>query len=187
MSAFVKTSKFLSLVLRHAPDKVGLKLDSAGWANIDELIRKVTKAGHPLTREVLGQIVAENDKQRFAISEDGKRIRASQGHSIQVDLGLTPSTPPDVLFHGTAMKNRGSIIHKGILKGSRQHVHLSVDVHTAMKVGMRHGAPLVFAIDAKRMFEERHIFFVSENKVWLTEHVPPEFLLLGYNAENVEK
>jgi len=174
--ALVKTSKFLSLVLRHRPERIGLELSEDGWAKVSELLHLMTAAGHPLTRETLLRVVAENDKQRFAMSDDGSRIRASQGHSVEIDLALPPTDPPELLYHGTAERFVDSILEHGLLRGSRNHVHLSLDVETATRVGQRHGRPTVLTIAAASMQRNGHVFFLSENGVWLTEHVPREYL-----------
>lgn len=176
--ALVRSSKFLSLVLRHAPEKIGLTLDAEGWASVSELLRLCNAAGHPLSEEALREIVAQNDKRRFAFSVDGTRIRASQGHSIEVDLGLLPSVPPDRLHHGTSRANVASILEHGLTRSSRNHLHLSVDIETAKRVGQRHGSPVVFEIEARRMHDEGCEFFLSENGVWLTDHVPKDRLRL---------
>ena len=168
----VATSKFLSLILRHQPEKIGLVLDANGWADIDELLRLSAAKGRPLTRALLEEVVVTNDKQRFVLSEDGTKIRANQGHSVSVDLGLVPMVPPPVLFHGTATRFLESIRQQGLLKGSRQHVHLSPDEATAIKVGQRHGKPIVLKIAAGKMQRDGHQFFHSANDVWLTDHVP---------------
>lgn len=171
-----KTSKFLSLVLRHQPDKIGLTLDKAGWASIAELVTKAQAAGVDLTVALVQEIVTTNDKQRFAISPDGEHIRANQGHSLQVDLGLTPQPPPDLLYHGTTLRFLGSILREGLKRQGRQHVHLSVDIATATKVGQRHGKCIVIEIDAGAMYKNGFVFFLAENNVWLTEDVPPHYL-----------
>lgn len=176
MPDLVKLSKFLSLVLRHKPDEIGLTLDSNGWAEIDELIRLSNQHGQPLTRELLDKVVAENDKKRFALSEDCLRIRASQGHSVSIDLALVPKQPPVNLFHGTATRFLESIKREGLRPGNRQHVHLSLDEVTATKVGQRHGKPVVLLVRAGEMHANGHIFFLSDNGVWLTEQVPVEFI-----------
>ncbi|MHC4945992.1 MAG: RNA 2'-phosphotransferase [Planctomycetota bacterium] len=172
----VKLSKFLSYVLRHKPEKIGLELDGQGWASIDDLIECTCASGRTLDRALLMEVVRTNDKQRFAISDDGTRIRASQGHSIPVDLELEPSEPPELLFHGTADRFLDSILAKGIQPRNRQHVHLSLDHATAVKVGQRHGRPVVLEIEAKAMHSSGHPFFLSANNVWLALEVPPEFL-----------
>lgn len=173
----VKTSKFLSLVLRHQPEAIGLQLDDQGWVAVDELLRCSQQGPYPLTHELLEEVVRTNNKQRFAFSPDGMRIRASQGHSIDVDLALSPLEPPEVLFHGTADRNIASIRQGGLRKGQRQHVHLSSDEQTAIKVGQRHGKPEVLTIRAGEMHRQGHLFYRSENGVWLTDHVPPQFIV----------
>jgi putative RNA 2'-phosphotransferase len=170
------TSKFLSLVLRHKPEIIGLTLDENGWTDTGELITKMNAQGHSITLEKLKAIVDSNDKKRFAFSEDYKRIRANQGHSIEVDLDLQEQIPPDILYHGTAEKNITSIKQQGLIKGNRHHVHLSADTETARKVGMRYGIPVILIIDAKRMYEQGFKFFRSENGVWLTDHVLPQYI-----------
>jgi putative RNA 2'-phosphotransferase len=177
MSADLKSdSKFLSLVLRHQPEAIGLALDSAGWAALDELIACAARHGWKLTRERIEQIVATSDKQRFKLSDDGARIRANQGHSLAVDLQLAPRVPPAVLYHGTARQNVESIRATGLEKRARQHVHLSPDVETALKVGQRHGTPVVLEVRAAEMHAAGHAFYLSENGVWLVDSVPSEFL-----------
>lgn len=178
-SQLVNASKFLSLVLRHKPETIGITLDAEGWADIVELLRKSSShtPGLRLNRALLEEVVATSDKKRFTISEDGQRIRANQGHSVSVDLGLKPVEPPAELFHGTATRFEASIRAEGLIKQSRQHVHLSPDYETAVKVGQRHGKPVVLRINAKAMHEAGHEFFISENGVWLTDGVPPEYIL----------
>ena len=169
-------SKFLSYVLRHRPDSIGLSLDAEGWAVIDRLIELAAATKTPLTRELLTEVVRDNDKQRFTISEDQQRIRANQGHSIEIDLALPPLEPPELLYHGTATRFLASIRTEGLRRGSRQHVHLSADAGTAQKVGQRHGAPIVLCVQAGAMHRAGHTFHRSENGVWLTAAVPPTFL-----------
>lgn len=178
MDNLVSTSKFLSLVLRHQPEVIGLILDDSGWADIDMLIR-LSQAHKPLTRTLIEQVVAENSKQRFAISEDGRRIRANQGHSIEVELGLQPLAPPARLYHGTATHSVEAIRCEGLRKRSRQHVHLSTDADTATSVGARHGKPSVLIVRAGEMAAEGHAFFRSDNGVWLTDTVPVRFIDFG--------
>lgn len=172
-----KLSKFLSFVLRHNPASIGLSLDPAGWAQVDELLQAAQKAGKSLTRELLRQVVEQNDKQRFSLSADGQKIRANQGHSIQVDLGLEPLTPPEILFHGTATRFLTSIGRRGLLPGGRLQVHLSPDEQTAVRVGQRHGRPVVLPIQAGRMAARGYKFYRSANGVWLTDNVPVEFII----------
>ncbi len=178
MSNLVSTSKFLSLVLRHQPEVIGLILDDSGWADIDTLIR-LSQAHKPLTRALIEQVVEANSKQRFAISEDGRRIRANQGHSIEVELGLQPLAPPTLLYHGTATRFVDAIRREGLVKRSRQHVHLSADADTATAVGARHGKPAVLIVRAGEMAAAGHAFFRSENGVWLTDAVPVGFIDFG--------
>ena len=172
----VRTSKFLSLVLRHQPEVIGLALDENGWANVEDLIRLANQHGRRLTRSLLEHVVAENDKKRFVLSDDGLRIRASQGHSVQVDLALPALEPPALLYHGTATRFLASIRAGGLHSASRQHVHLSLDVPTATKVGQRHGQPVVLVVRAGAMFAAGHEFYLSANAVWLTDRVPVEFI-----------
>jgi putative RNA 2'-phosphotransferase len=169
-------SKFLSLVLRHKPEKIGLSLDQQGWANTQELLEKANQGRFTLTPEELTYIVENNKKKRFAFNESGTKIRASQGHSIQIDLGYQSQEPPQTLFHGTVEKFMPSILRQGLIKGSRHHVHLSADIETATKVGSRRGKPVILIVQSKAMHEAGHEFFISQNGVWLTEQVPPEFL-----------
>jgi putative RNA 2'-phosphotransferase len=172
----IKSSKFLSKVLRHRPDLIGIQLDPNGWVNVEELIHACRKHGVPLDRETLEQILRTNDKQRFAFSEDRQKIRANQGHSVAIDLNLDPVKPPDLLFHGTALRFLPSIRKKGLLKGNRHHVHLSPDPVTARRVGKRHGTPVVLQILSREMHRDGYTFFQSANGVWLTEFVPVRYL-----------
>lgn len=172
----VSTSQFLSLVLRHQPEVIGLEMDENGWVNVDHLLARMNTAGNPIARETLEEIVATNDKRRFAFSEDGSLIRASQGHSIEIDLALEPVTPPDVLLHGTAERNVESILREGLHPGQRRHVHLSLDVATATRVGGRHGKPVILKVDARAMAAAGYLFYCSENGVWLTERVPADYV-----------
>lgn len=172
----VRVSKFLSLVLRHKPEHVGLRLDYAAWAQVDELLACSDRAGLTLTRELVAEVVESSDKQRFTMTADGARIRANQGHSIDVDLGLGATVPPEVLFHGTARRSLEGIRALGLVSRSRQHVHLSLDEPTAVAVGRRHGKPVVLRIAAGKMHEAGHEFYRSKNGVWLTDRVPVEFI-----------
>jgi putative RNA 2'-phosphotransferase len=172
----IKMSKFLSFVLRHRPERIGLTLDQAGWASIEELIRLSSAAGRHFTRELIAEVMATNDKQRFALSPDGQRIRANQGHSIAIDFGLKPLDPPHVLYHGTATRFLGSILAHGLRPGKRPYVHLSSGETTALKVGQRHGKPIVLLVDSGTMNARGHLFYRSENEIWLTKQVPPEYL-----------
>jgi len=172
----VATSKLLSYVLRHRPDSIGLALDAQGWAAVDDLLARLAAAGHAVDRSLLERVVAENDKQRFAFSADRTRIRASQGHSVAVDLALDPAPPPDLLYHGTASRFLKSILATGLRAAGRHHVHLSADADTARRVGARHGFPAVLRVDAARMRADGIVFYRSDNGVWLTEAVQPRYL-----------
>ena len=166
-----KKSKFLSLVLRHKPETIDLKLDENGWADVQELLDKTR-----LDPEELKEIVETNDKKRFTFNDDESKIRASQGHSIDVDLQLEPKDPLPVLYHGTATKNIDSILRDGLKKANRQHVLLSADQETAIKVGQRHGKPIILTINAKLMAQDGYKFFLSKNGVWLTDSVPVDYI-----------
>ena len=169
-------SKFLSFVLRHEPQSIGLALDDAGWAKVDELLAKAAAAGRRLDRALLQQVVENNDKRRFALSEDGMRIRANQGHSIDVALGLRSVRPPDVLYHGTATRFLDSILAAGLDKRQRHHVHLTESLATAKAVGQRYGKVVLLVVDARRMAVDGHAFYCSDNGVWLTDAVSPQYL-----------
>lgn len=181
--SLIRISKFLSLVLRHNPGKIGLALDPNGWADVDELLQKANRSGFRFDRQTLEKVVTENDKKRFAFSLDGRKIRASQGHSIQVDLQLEPVSPPDVLYHGTAERFKASILEKGLRPGNRQYVHLSKDIETAIKVGSRHGKPIVLIVDTRIMEKDGLAFYLSDNGIWLTEYVPVKYLSLVAEKE----
>ena len=169
-------SKFMSLVLRHAPGRIGLELDGAGWAAIDDLLARAVAAGRRITRDQLNEVVATSDKRRFALSDDGLCIRANQGHSIDVDLGLDPRQPPEILFHGTASRFVDSLMATGLERRSRHHVHLTEDVAIGEAVGRRYGKPVILRIAAGAMAAQGHVFFCSSNGVWLVEFVPPVFI-----------
>ena len=169
-------SKFLSLVLRHKPETIGITLDSQGWIEVETLLEAMARHGHVLTRPDLERLVRESDKQRFALSEDGTRIRANQGHSVEVDLALAPQTPPELLYHGTVDRFLDSIRATGLEKRQRHHVHLSAEMGTASKVGERRGKPVILEINSGHMHREGHRFFLSGNGVWLVDHVPTRFI-----------
>lgn len=173
----LRISKFLSLVLRHQPEKVGLNLDHEGWASVSELITAFEAHGFPLTPEELQEVVRSNDKRRFSFSHDMLFIRANQGHSVTVELGYDPKQPPPVLYHGTAERFLLSIRQQGLIKGRRHHVHLSDNTETAETVGRRYGKPIVLKIDSERMQRDGYSFFRSDNGVWLTESVPVEYIM----------
>ncbi|MEU7825455.1 RNA 2'-phosphotransferase [Catellatospora sp. NPDC049133] len=169
-----KISKQLAYVLRHRPDTIGITLGPGGWVPIDTLLAALRAHGKGISRATLDAVVADNDKQRFAI--EGDLIRASQGHSVEVDLGLTPIAPPALLYHGTARRNLDSIMAEGVHRGARHHVHLSGDTGTAHKVGSRHGSPVILIVDAAAMAADGHTFYRSANGVWLTDTVPAPYL-----------
>ena len=171
-----RISKFLSLVLRHQPGSIGIVLDEQGWTDCQKLIQAAGRHGMRFNHATLLEVVRTSDKQRFALSEDGTCIRANQGHSVKVDLGLVPQQPPESLYHGTVDKFLGSIRSTGLHKGDRHHVHLSPDLTTAIKVGQRRGKPVILTIRAAAMANAGHPFFISDNGVWLTDTVPPEFI-----------
>lgn len=173
-----KISKFLSFVLRHNPHVIGMDLDNEGWASVDELIEGAHKIGKKIYHDQIKQIVANNDKQRFSLSDDGKRIKANQGHSIKVDLELTEKEPPHFLYHGTARKFMTSIRKQGVTPSGRHHVHLSVDYETAKDVGRRHGVPVVLQVLAQEMWFDREKFYLSANNIWLTNKVAPKYFLV---------
>lgn len=176
-----KISKYLSFILRHKPEAIGLSLDASGWASIDEIIA-LTKS-FPLNRAVIELVVETNDKQRFQLDFDNNRIRANQGHSIDVDLQLTPVQPPEVLLHGTAERFLSSILKTGLIKQKRHHVHLTESEEVASSVGSRYGNPVVLQIDARKMSAEGVNFYRSANNVWLVDAVPPDNITIKFNDE----
>lgn len=177
ISPLDSTSKFLSLVLRHAPEKIGLALDAQGWAGVAELLACSASHGKPLTRALLDEVVATSDKKRFAFSADGLSIRASQGHSLAaVDLALQPAEPPELLYHGTATRFAAAILAAGLLPGARNHVHWSALRATAVAVGKRHGEPLVLELRARALHALGQTFYKSDNGVWLTGPVAAAYL-----------
>ena len=171
------TSKFISLILRHKPEVIGISLDEHGWADVEELLNGVNRSeGHFLDMEALEEIVRTDEKQRYSFNFDHTLIRANQGHSIPVDVELEEKTPPDILWHGTGEKYVSSIDEQGLIPKSRLYVHLSSDVETAKKVGSRHGKPVIYQVDCRKMTEDGFRFYLSANKVWLTKAVPPQYL-----------
>ena len=170
-----ETSKFISLILRHKPETIGITLDEHGWANVDELIEGINKT-HPFTMVELEEIVRTDDKQRYSFNDDKTLIRANQGHSIPVDVELEEVYPPEYLYHGTGEKYVPSIDAQGLIPKSRLYVHLSSDVQTAKKVGSRHGRPVIYQIDCTRMVKDGFLFYLSANHVWLTKEVPVRYL-----------
>ncbi len=175
--AHAETSRFLSLVLRHKPEAAGISLDEHGWANVDELVAGISMQ-RMFSMQMLEEIVATDAKERYSFNENHTRIRANQGHSIPVDIKLEISEPPAVLYHGTATKYMDAIRDEGLIAKSRLYVHLSPDYETAIKVGKRHGNPVVLKVNAKAMTDDGFAFCLSANNVWLTEKVPPEYLLI---------
>ncbi|MGW2859898.1 RNA 2'-phosphotransferase [Streptomyces sp. NPDC001205] len=172
----VKVSKYLAKHLRHQPERIGLTLDPQGWVEIDVLLRDAAAHHFPITRAALDHVVATNDKRRFAV--EGDRIRASQGHTVTVDLDLPVAEPPAYLYHGTVARNLDAIRAEGLRPMARHHVHLSPDRETATRVGARRGRPVVLSVDAGAMHRAGHVFHVSANGVWLTDSVPPRYLRL---------
>jgi putative RNA 2'-phosphotransferase len=170
-------SKYLARHLRHAPEDLGLALEPGGWVPVTDLLEASARAGFPIARPELVRCVESNDKQRFSFDETGERIRANQGHSVEVDLQLEEGRPPEVLYHGTVARFLAGIWAEGLDKGSRHHVHLSLDVATARKVGARRGKPIILQVDAGRMHRDGHKFYRSANGVWLTDSVPAEYLV----------
>ena len=171
-----RLSKFLSLILRHQPEKVGITLDENGWVEIATLLDGICKSGRNVTRRQLEQVVKSNDKQRFSISDDNQRIRAKQGHSVAVELGYQPTKPPKTLCHGTPIKYMELIRQGGLKKMQRHHVHMHADDKLAKEVGGRRGQPVLLIIRSLEMHEEGYEFFVTNNEVWLTDHVPPQYI-----------
>lgn len=176
----IRLSKFLSLVLRHAPEKIELELDSAGWTNVEDLLLKMNSNGQSINFDILHYIVETNKKKRFGFNSDKTEIRANQGHSIEIEHRFKSLVPPNILYHGTGEKSIESILKNGIEKRNRHHVHLSSEKETAFKVGQRHGKPVILEVKSLEMKESGYEFYVSENNVWLTDFVPTEFI----KAEN---
>lgn len=174
----VELSKFLSLVLRHKPEEIGITLDAAGWVDVDELLDACAKRSVDISRKRLESIVESSDKKRFAFNQDQSRIRANQGHSVSVELGYLPVTPPEVLYHGTATRFLESITATGLMKQQRSHVHLSADVQTAANVGQRHGRLALLEVNTAQMKQDGYLFYLSDNGVWLTDNVPAKYLRL---------
>lgn len=171
-----RISRFISLVLRHKPEEAGIKLDNHGWADVADLIHGVDKRYPGFDMSLLEYIVDTDNKQRYSFNSDKTKIRANQGHSIPVDLEFEEKIPPEILYHGTATKYLDSILNTGINKQTRQYVHLSDNIDTAIKVGKRHGNCVVLKIDTVSMIKNNYKFYQSENKVWLTDHVPVEYI-----------
>lgn len=169
------TSKFLSLILRHKPETIGITLDEHGWADVTELIKGISKTKE-INMDILEEIVNTDEKQRYSFNEDKTKIRANQGHSINVDVELEEITPPEILWHGTGEKYTASIDEIGLIPKSRLYVHLSKDKDTAIKVGQRHGKPVLYTVNAAQMYMDGYKFYLSKNGVWLTKEVPVKYL-----------
>lgn len=169
-------SKLLSYILRHNPSEAGITLDAQGWAPVGQLLAHLNEKQANVTLDLLKHLVATNSKKRFSFNDDYSMIRASQGHSVEVDLNYSPSVPPDMLYHGTFKEAVKAILEKGLTKMQRHHVHLSKDKETATQVGSRRGKPVILTINAKAMHEKGFLFYVSDNGVWLTDHVPAGFI-----------
>lgn len=176
MSKLDKLSVFISLILRHKPETIGIQLDEHGWANVDELIEGINNSGRKIDMEILEEIVRTDNKQRYSFNEDKTLIRANQGHSIPVDVELKEQQPPQILYHGTASRFLNSIMQDGLKPMSRLYVHLSSDMETAMKVGKRHGEPVVLKINSEEMCNDGIKFYLSENGVWLTKSVDMKYI-----------
>ena len=175
MKSIKETSKYISLILRHKPEVIGITLDEHGWANVSELIEGAGHT-HSLDMQMLEKIVASDEKQRYSFNEDKTLIRANQGHSVPVDVELEQVAPPEILWHGTGAKFVESINRSGLIAKSRLYVHLSSDYETAVNVGSRHGKPVVYKVHAKEMEQDGYIFYQSVNGVWLTKEVPKKYL-----------
>ena len=179
-SRLIKISKYLSKYLRHRPDSIGIQLAPGGWVPVSDLLDACQKHNFPIQLNELKEVVAQNDKQRFSFDSIGTHIRANQGHSIEIDLQLEAVIPPDILYHGTSIGAVDSILKEGISKMSRNHVHLSIDIQTAKKVGSRHGIPAILTVDAAVMYSDSYTFYCSENGVWLVDSVPQKYLKISY-------
>ena len=170
--------KYLSLILRHKPETIGISLDEHGWGDVEEIIEGISRDYPEMKMALLEEIVETNNKKRYSFNEDKTLIRANQGHSIPVDVELEVMVPPDILYHGTGEKYVSSINVQGLIRKSRLYVHLSADLETAKKVGVRHGKPAIYVVDCKRMHQDGYVFYKSVNGVWLTEAVPVEYISL---------
>lgn len=179
-----KASKYMALILRHKPETIGITLDKHGWANVNELIKGVSKK-YPINMDILEEIVRTDEKQRYSFNEDKTLIRANQGHSIPVDVELEEVEPPEYLYHGTGEKYAGLIERDGLIPKSRLYVHLSKDVNTAIDVGKRHGQPVIYLVDSGRMYRQGHKFYRSANGVWLVNNVPIEFMTRQYFIDGI--
>lgn len=170
-----KISKYISLILRHKPEVIGIQLDEHGWADVNALLSGISRK-YPINRDILDEIVRSDEKQRYSFSEDGTKIRASQGHSVQVDVDIQRPEPPETLYHGTDWRFAASIEARGLIPKRRLYVHLSPDPKTAEKVGRRHGEPVIYPVNARQMHKDGYLFYLSANGVWLTKAVPAHYL-----------
>lgn len=175
-----KISKYMSMILRHRPEVIGLTLDPHGWADVKALIRGIQGKYPEFNRKTLEEIVESDEKQRYSFDQNGMRIRANQGHSVHVDVDMEEMDPPEILYHGTGRKSLSSILEKGLLPGNRLFVHLSKDTETARKVGARHGDPVIFIVHAGQMAKDGYTFRLSANGVWQIPEVPVKYLELTY-------
>lgn len=173
-------SRYISLILRHKPEVIGISLDEHGWANVDELINGMNSSGNHINMEILEEIVRTDSKQRYSFNEDKTLIRANQGHSIPVDVELEQKEPPEILYHGTAKKYVESINKQGLIPKSRLYVHLSDDINTAIDVGKRHGEVVLYVVKSRDMHKDGHTFYLSKNGVWLTKKIPKQYLRMGH-------
>ena len=172
----IRISKQISYLLRHAPQSADLPIAPGGWVPVEPLLDYLSQQGHDLSRQELDRLAADDPKRRFGFSDDGRFIRAHYGHSVEVDLQYAPQEPPDILYHGTAVDVLPKIMAEGIVRRRRQYVHLSEKTDMARQVGSRHGKPRIVIVEAPQMHRAGHIFYRSESGIWLTDHVPPEFL-----------
>jgi len=179
----VNKSKFLSLVLRHRPWLIDIELDPQGWVSVEDLLKGCEQQGITINEEELSEIVATNEKKRFSLSEDKKKIRANYGHSLPLKLDLVPKQPPDILYHGTTRQNMETIRQQGLKRMQRTHVHLSQDYNSAINVGGRHGKPIVLEILAGKMYSDGFVFYLTESGVWLVDNVPPQYLSCSSDLE----
>lgn len=172
----VALSKYMSLILRHHPEVIGISLDRNGWADAEELVRGISQT-HDFSREMLDEIVRTDSKKRYSFNDDRTKIRAAQGHSVPVDVELEEREPPARLWHGTGLKYTASIDRQGLIPGERLYVHLSADMKTALTTGARHDRPEVYIVKAREMYRDGFRFFLSANGVWLTKRVPVDYLV----------
>lgn len=174
----IKTSKFISFVLRHKPEVIGITLSKSGWVNVNTLLEQLNKHKNPITLTELYDIVNTNNKKRFEFSDDKTQIRATQGHTVKVDLDLPVSIPPDILYHGSVEKYMKSINENGLTKQKRHAVHLSSEISTAVDVAKRRGVPVLLIVDSKQMVKDGYKFYLTKNNVWLTDNIPTKYITI---------